>query len=156
MDCSRVPHDLQTGEQFNKARRAAGGDHADALAPVGGGVLRPVFRELILCCAFIIHAGRLAASKTEGKSGRRVATWTCVQLRRAVSKRENNLRSERYGDQCDPEGESGHDDPPFAVAAGEILRRGILRQLMRPRGCSRRALPASRQSICVASWSPFF
>jgi len=120
MDYSRVPHDLQTGEQFHKARRATGGDHADALALVGGGVLRPVFRELIPCSAFIIHARRLVASKTEGKSGCRVATWTCVQLGRAVSKCENT---------CDPS-----DTATNAILSAKVVI--VILHLRRPAGQS--------------------
>jgi hypothetical protein len=110
VDCSRIPHDIETGDQFHIAWGTAPACHADALGLVGAGILRPVFREHILCLAFIAHARRLVASIADGASGRRVATWTGVQFRRAVGDRKSDLRPERYDDQCDPDGESDHGD----------------------------------------------
>src|ERR1700674_4509513 len=84
VDCSRVLHDIETGDQFHIARRAAPGGHADALGLVGARILRPVFREQILCITFIAHARLRVAPKTNRASGRRVATWADVQRGRAV------------------------------------------------------------------------
>src|SRR5580693_2832288 len=86
----RVAHNLQTGLQLDVTRRSSRPIHTDALDLVSAGILCPVLLEHVERSVFITEAGRRVAPGHDGATRCGFATWTDIQLRRAVRSRDGS------------------------------------------------------------------
>jgi hypothetical protein len=78
-------NNLQTGLQLDVTRRSSRPIHTDALDLVSAGILCPVLLEHVERSVFITEAGRRVAPGHDGATRCGFATWTDIQLRRAVN-----------------------------------------------------------------------
>src|SRR5580704_1527426 len=63
LNLAGVAHDLETGQELDIARWAAGACHADTRGLVVGCVFRPILLERVLGCGLVGEAGLLVAAE---------------------------------------------------------------------------------------------
>jgi hypothetical protein len=117
-DVSRVPQDLDAGQQLDITGRAAGLHHADAFVLVARGVFGPILLQRVLRGGFVAETGFLIAPKDNRPPPRRLTASPDLERRRSTGVTVWNCHARRWG--------------RSSCRAGEIRRHITHRRLPMP------------------------